>query len=496
METRFPNPPNEPDRPERPDRADRADQPRFAESPTPDGESLTDDERVAELLTHTIDVPVLAEAVAQQEPADAADTLEHLEEEAAELLVAMDDAAAAEALAEMEAPLAAGVLGDLLDEGNAAYAGRLVGLMAPDDAADLLQSVEARERAAVYREMPAPAAAGLQKLVGYAETSAGGLMTTDFIALDETLTVAEATDVLRGRELPEDIHELPVIDRRGVLVGTIGLRTLLVHAATRRVGELMDAAVKSIRHSLDQEDVAREFDRYDLHMLPVVDDADRLLGVVTVDDVIDIIRAEQTEDVQKTVGAGAGEAVYSSILEKFRGRFPWLVVSVLIMIPSAWVVLQFEELIGKLAVLAMLMPVVAALAGNAGHQALAVTLRGIVLEEVRADRVWPLIRREAIAGLLTGAAVGVLVGGAIAVLSILVADVSWRLGLIATISMTCSMAAGTLAGSGIPLLMRRCGADPAQSSAIFLIMITDAVAFLTFLGLSFASYRWLISGEA
>ncbi len=459
-------------------------------------ETSPEDERVAALIAHTIDVPVLAEAVAQQEAADAADTLEDLEEEeAVDVLEAMDEQIAAEALAEMEEPLAVGVVDDLVDEGNAQYAGRLLDLMAPDDAADLLQSVEEDRREQLYAAMPMDEAVKLRRLVAYEEDTAAGLMTTEFLALSDEMTVAEATETIRAGAIPEEIHHLPVVDHSGCLAGVIGLRALLINSADRDVSELMDRSVKAIRADLDQEEVAREFDRYDYFMLPVIDRSDALLGVVTVDDVIDIIREEQTEDVQKTVGAGAGEAVYSGVLEKFRGRFPWLAVSFVIMVPAAWVVLQFEWLIGELAILAVLMPVIAALAGNAGHQALAVTLRGIVLDEVRPDRVWPLVRRETIVGALNGLALGCAVGLVVALLSLGVQSASWKLGIVVAVSMTASMCAGTLSGSAVPLIMRRCGADPAQSSAIFLIMITDAAAFATFLGLAALFHGWLLAAQ-
>ena len=176
--------------------------------------------------------------------------------------------------------------------------------------------------------------------------------------------------------------------------------------------------------------------------MPVIDNEDRLLGVITVDDIIDIIRTEQTEDVQKTVGAGKEEAVYSGFGEKFRSRFPWLVVSLLIMAPSVLVVMRFEDLIGELAILAVLMPVVAALAGNAGHQALAVTLRGIVLNEIRPDRLWPLVRREAAIGLTTGLALGVVVAIVLGGLSLAVEDASWRLAMLVAVAMTLAMGIG------------------------------------------------------
>ncbi|MHC4910553.1 MAG: magnesium transporter [Planctomycetota bacterium] len=457
-----------------------------------------EDERVARLLAHTIDVPVLAEAVEQQEAPDAADTLEDLEEEeAADVLVEMDDRSAAEALAEMEDPLAAGVLDELLEEGNAAYAARLIQLMASDDAADVLQTIDDSQRDVVYRAMPHGEAAKLRRLVGYDEESAAGLMTIDYIAMRDDMTVAEAIEAIRASELPQALSYLPVIEANGTLAGVIGLRALLLHNNEDQISDIMSRSVRAIRADLDQEEVAREFDRYDYFMRPVLDQNDRLLGIVTVDDVIDLIREEQTEDVQKTVGAGAGEAVYSRIGEKFRGRFPWLAASLMLTCFAAIVVLFFEDLIREVPVLAFLMPVIAALVGNAGHQALAVTLRGLVLDEVRPERVLPLVWREAQVGLINGTALGLLVVLVMGLLSGVVASASWRIGLVAGVALAVSMCAGTLAGSSIPLVMRRLGFDPAQSSTIFLIMITDAVAFATFLGLAHLTRGWLgITGSA
>jgi magnesium transporter len=455
-------------------------------------ETSPEDERVAELIAHTIDVPVLAEAVEQQAAADAADTLEQIEEEeAADVLEAMHEDTAAEALAEMQGPLAAGVIEDLIDESKAPYAGRLIEVMAPDDAADLLQELPDAYREDIYHSLPADVASRLRRLAGYREDSAGGLMTTDFVALHADETITDAVEKIRARTIPEDMHHLPVIDVDDVLVGVLGLRALLLNPPTALVGDIVDGSPKAIRSDLDREDVAREFDRYDLFMLPVIDDRQRLLGIVTVDDVIDIIREEQTEDVQKTVGAGGEEAVYSRLTEKFRGRFPWLVTSLFMTCAAAIVVLLFEDLIREQPILAFLMPVIAALVGNAGHQALAVTLRGIVLDEVRRERVRPLVVREALVGLLNGLGLALLMVLLVGGLSAFVPSASWRLGIVAGVALAASMTMGTLAGAGIPLIMRRYGADPAQSSAIFLIMITDAVAFATFLGLAFLAERVL-----
>lgn len=447
------------------------------------------DELVARMIAEPIDPHAFADVVERQDAADAADTLEALQDEAADVLVEMEARAAADALAEMEQPLAVRVVEDLVDEDNVGYAAKLLGLMASDDAVDLLQAMDEPHRERLLGGMPSTQAAKLRRMIGYEQESAAGMMTTDFPALRDDMNVAQATDVVRRQIVPETFQYLPVVDAAGKLVGVIGLRDLLLNKPQQRIADAMDRAVDSVRADMDREAVAREFDRYDYVMMPVVDEAGHLLGIVTVDDVIDIIRREQTEDVQKTVGAGAGEAVYSGLGEKFRGRFPWLGASLVMTCLAAAVVLMFEDLIARRPFLAFLLPVIAALVGNAGHQALAVTLRGIVLDEVRPERVFPLVVREALIGLINGVVLGALMFVGVWVMSSFVAAASWELGMVSGLAAAIAMSVGTLAGSSIPLLMKRLGADPAQSSAIFLIMITDAVSFTTLLALTLLLVR-------
>ncbi len=449
------------------------------------------EERVAELMERAIDVPVLASAVEEQRPPDAADTLETLgEEQAADVLEQMDDKLAAEALAEMEGPLAAGVLLDVLEE-DVGYAARLLSLMAPDDAADLLQRMKDAEREKVLSAMDLAHAAALRRLVRYHAESAGGVMTTDYLALAPDMTVAQATESVRAREIPEGLQHLPVVAGNGRLVGILGLRDLLLGRHSQRVQDIMRRTVKAVRPDVDREQVAREFDRYDYTMMPVVDLDDRLVGLVTVDDIIDIIRAEQTEDVQKTVGASAVEAVYSPLSEKLRGRFPWLAVSLFLTAAASSTVLLSQDLVTRLSIIAYIMPLIAATVGNAGHQALAVTLRGIVLSQVRPGRVGPLIAREAAVGLLSGACLGGILCLFLGGLSYLTPRSSWQLGAVAWVALAGSMTIGKLAGACIPLIMHRTGRDPAHSSAIFLIMITDGISFATLLGLCWLLSEWI-----
>ncbi|HMN96616.1 MAG TPA: magnesium transporter [Phycisphaerales bacterium] len=462
------------------------------EDPTIDS---PEDRRVAELLAResdVLDVPGLAQAVEAQEPADAAATLEGLgDEEAAEVIEEMDERAAAEALAHMQVPLAVSVVEDLVDE-DAAYAAKLVGLMASDDAADLVQALPEEYAAKVLAAMAPDQALRLRRLMKYDERTAGGMMSTEYLAVYAGMTVAQATERIRSTDAPEDATHVFVTDAAHRLVGLLSLRALLLARAEERIESIMDREVDAIQPTLDREEVAEEFARYDYSVLPVVDPQRRLLGVVTVDDVIDIIRAEQTEDAQRMVGAGAEEAVYSPIPVKLRGRLPWLCVNLFTSSMAAVVVLRFEGLIAELAILAVLMPVIANQAGNAGQQSLAVTLRGIVLDQVRTGRVPQLLLRETAVGFINGTIAGIIVGTVVAIFELFTGAASWRLGLVAGLAMSGALTLGTFTGASLPLLMRRLGYDPATASTIFLTMVTDTASFLVFLGLASMLWRWLV----
>ncbi len=449
-----------------------------------------EDEHVADLMAHTIDVSALATAVTKQKAADAADTLEDLDDvEAAEVIELMDDQAAADALAEMEVPLAVTIIEDLSLNNRTQYASALLSLLAPDDAVSIIRGLDDEFVEPLFVSMTVSSARKLRNLCDYEEESAAGIMTTDFVSLSEDLTITQVVEVLRERELPEHVQNLPVINNQDELVGVVSLRALLIALPDAMIAETMELKVAAVQSGTDREQVAREFERYGYEMLPVVDGSNRLLGIVTVDDVIDIIEEEQTEDVQKTVGAGAGEAVYSGIGEKLKGRMPWLIVSAVMMLPATYIVLGFESMIKEVVLLAVFMPLVAALAGNSGHQALAVTLRGIVLDEVRPDRIFPLLRRELTVGFITGGTIG----SSVALLLWIFGDgeLATRIGIIFACAMVVSMSVGTFTGAAIPLVMKRFGADPAQASAIFLIMITDAVAFSTLLGFAWLTLQWM-----
>lgn len=445
------------------------------------------DELVEELLQYEIDPPVLADAVEQQEAPDAAETLEQIgEDAAADVLEEMDSESAADALAHMHPSLAVSVIEDLVDD-NPEYAGQLIEQMAPDDATDLLQLMNDTSRDRLLGTLGKVEAVNFRRLMQYPERSAGGMMTTDYLAVRDTMTVREAIEAIRRSESTgEDWLYVFVVDWQGHLQGRAAMRSLLLADGAQRVTEVSERKVDALKPETLREDVAREFEKYDYLVLPVVDDQDRMLGVITIDDVVDAIRQEGTEDAQKMVGAGRGEAVYSTVAEKFRGRFPWLLVNLGTCTISAGIILQFNAIIGSIAVLASLMPVIANQAGTAGQQSLAVTMRGIVLDEVRDGAALGILRREAFVGMLNG-----LMCGVVAALVVSGAELffhpetsRWMLGVVAGVAMTIALSVGTFVGAALPLLARRFGADPATAATIFLTTVTDAISFLVFLGLA------------
>lgn len=454
-------------------------------------DSSPEDQRVAELLEHSLDVSILASAVEAQQPADAADTLEALDEaEAADILEQMEVENAADALSHMVAPLAVSVLEDLAAE-DADYAAKLLAEMPADDAADLLQFASDEVMDAILSALPARDRGILEKLITFDAESAGGLMNPSVLEVRESLTVREAVAVIRDSDPDAETQNVYVIDESSRLAGILDYRRLVVSQASDLIGDICDRHVEAIPPELDREEVALEFEKYEYTELPVVDRHWNLLGVITVDDVLESIRAEGTEDAQKMVGAGGEEMVFSSIPDKLRSRIPWLVVNLVTSFVAAIVVLNFESLISEIAVLAVLMPVIANQSGNAGQQSLAVTLRGIVLDQVRTRVATALVVRESLVGAINGLLAGTLVAIVLGMVSLVNGSEVWRIGLVIAISMTFSLTIGTFTGTALPLVMRRFGVDPATASTIFLTMVTDSLSFFIFLGIASLLSNWI-----
>lgn len=452
-----------------------------------------DDTRV-ELIEAMVEAGAAPEDIAPKveelEPADAADTLMEMgSSESVEVLQQMETESAADALAHMDVQLAVTVLLDL-DPGEAAD---LVGQMEPDDAADLIQGLPKPLASEILGRLPPRRAATLGKLALFDPRSAGGLMTTDIAVVDESMTIAQAVEFVRTRAMVESQPDLYVVDADRHLVGTIGLRQLLFADDASKVRDHARPGADAVLPGTPREEVADLFQRYDYITLPVVDDHRRLLGMVTIDDVLDIVAAERAEDPLKLVGVSKGETATGGALAKFRGRSPWLMINLLTAQAASSVLLLFHEFIELIPIVAVIYPVIANESGNTGQQSLAVTLRGLVLGQIRREVVAKLLLYEIVSGVLSGVVVGAFFAMSIGALHItgLMPEMSWQLGVVAGLAMTGAMTTACLVGAAIPLVLDRLGFDPATASSIFLTMLTDSLSYGVFLGLAFVMRGWL-----
>ncbi|MBG0789344.1 MAG: magnesium transporter [Desulfovibrionaceae bacterium] len=425
-----------------------------------------------------------AAEIEAQHPADAAETIEGLDIiDQVKFIKQLPIKDAAESIAEMDEHDQKELIANL----NRGLAARIVDEMSPDDATDLLDSLDEDLQKALLSRVPAEERAELKTLLTFDPDTAGGVMNTEVVILDQDLNPDQA--VTQIREEVED-KEVPyyayLTDKKDRLVGVVSLRDIML----ARRGVTLKDLVKTqnlitVAYNVDKEEVAHLIAHYNLLALPVVDFGNRLLGVVTVDDVIDIIHEEASEDMQAMVGAGADETTDSPWLYSVRMRLPWLIINVIFSAMSAWVVHLFEGNIAEMAVLAVLMPVVANQAGNTGQQALAVMIRQLVMERFDRKRAWLAVVRELRIGLLNGVIIASLVFSAVLVVSgkpLLATVMGTALGV--------DMLLGAFAGAAIPLLLKELGRDPAQASSIILTTITDSMGFFFLLGLA----GWVLLG--
>jgi len=405
-------------------------------------------------------------AILESLPTDlSADVTEYLDPNtAADVLVELDPRRAADIVSSMETPEASMVLE----------------AMHPDDRVDILEHVPRSHHEALLREMRTEQADQTRELEKYAPDTAGGLMTPEVTALEEDLTVGQAiSEIRRLREELEQMYYVYVVDKRRHLVGVLAMRDLILARLDARLSQIMIPNVVSVPVTMDQEDVANLFRRHNYLAVPVVDEKHRLLGIITVDDVVDVMQEKATADVQKMFGAGAEERLASPWQYSFRKRFWWLVVNLATAFLAAAVVGLFQRTIEQLVALAVYMPIVAGMGGNASAQAMAVTVRGLALGRVDRALMRHVLLRELIVGLLTGALIG-LITSAVA----LAFHGDWKLGLVVGFSLIINHTLACTSGALIPFAMKGMGFDPAQSATIFATTVTDVAGFFSLLGLA------------
>ena len=412
----------------------------------------------------------------QLEPPDLADVLASLDVEARLTLVrALPPELSSKALIELPADQHPESIVAALDSFQAA---EIVEELEDDDAADLLGELPPAERDRILAGLPEHG--DLDRLLGYSQDTAGGLMTTQVVTVMQLDTVGLALEAVRRQaEDLEDVGEIFVIDTERRLVGRLAFKNLVVNPAGRLVREVMDLAPMSVPPDEDQEDVARLMARYDLPALPVLDASGRLLGQITYDDVIDVTQAEATEDLLRFGGVSPDEELGARWRAAVRSRLPWLYLNLLTAFLAGAVVLFFQGAITRLTTLAVWMPIIAGMGGNAGTQALAVSVRRLSLGQVSIDRARTIIIKETLVGLINGLAIGVVVSG----VSVLVGQ-PWRLGLVVFLAMTGNLLVAGLAGASIPVILERLDIDPAVASSIFVTTFTDVCGFGLLLGLA------------
>jgi magnesium transporter len=349
-----------------------------------------------------------------------------------------------------------------------------------DDAVAILEDLPKAEQAEILEQLPALERVALARSLDYPEYSAGRRMQTEFIAVEPHWTVGQAIDYMRETpDLPDRFWELYVVDAGRKLKGVVALDRLLRTKRPVPIAELIEEDLRTVGATDDQEEAARMFERYDLVSAPVVDDGDRLVGVLTFDDIVDVIEEEAEEDIKALGGVRGEEELSDSVWYTTKSRFPWLFANLLTALLSSWVISNFEGSIAKMVALAVLMPIVASMGGNAGTQTMTVTVRALATRELSSANTLRIIRREVLVGVLNGLAFAVIVG-AVAAFWFDVND----LGLVMGLAMVTVLAAGALGGILIPLLLTRLGVDPAVSSGPFVTTVTDVVGFLSFLGIA------------
>jgi magnesium transporter len=305
-------------------------------------------------------------------------------------------------------------------------------------------------------------------------------MTRGYVALHKDMTVAEAMNFLRSsKPLAEEAYYLYVLDATDHLEGTVSLRQLVVSNPETRLEEIMTREVVSVSPDADQEEAAQELQHYRLRAIPVVDADGILRGIITSDDIIDVIQEEATEDIYQIVGLPADESVYAPLQVSVRRRLPWLFINLLTAFVGVAVVAAFEGTIEKAAALAVFMPVVAGQGGNAGIQTITIVVRGIAVGEIELRDARSILEKEISIGIVKGLAIGVVVG--------LIAwawQGGWAWGVVVGAALIGNMIVAGAVGALIPLGLRSAKLDPAVASGIFLTMITDAVGFFLLLGLA------------
>ncbi|MFS4580305.1 magnesium transporter [Phaeobacter sp. C3_T13_0] len=451
-----------------------------------------------------------------QEPVDPAseDAYELDRKRVAQILYAVDCNDKAQ-LTDLMEPLHAADIADLLEQINAFDRGRLIRLydrefdgeilseldesireevisiLAPqvlaeavrdlesDDVVDLLEDLEEPQQEAILNTLEDADRVAVEQSLSYPENSAGRLMQREVVMAPDHWTVGQAIDFMRESDhLPDQFYHVVLVDPRLYPVGNVTLGRIMASKREVPLSQIVEETFQIIPVDQDEEDVAYAFNQYHLISAPVVDDQGRLVGVITMDDAMVVLDEEHEEDILRLAGVGEG-SLADRVLATTKQRFPWLAVNLATAILASLVIAQFEATIAEFVALAVLMPIVASMGGNAGTQSLTVAVRALATRDLTGSNVWRVIRREVLVGLVNGLAFAVIMA---------VVGILWfgspMLGAVIAVAMVINLVVAGLAGTGVPIILEKIGVDPALASGAFVTTVTDIVGFFAFLGMA------------
>jgi len=372
---------------------------------------------------------------------------------------------------------------DLLEETLAAIgaetAARAIIEMDSDDAIDIIEELDDEERDSILASMPAAERLIVEEGLSYPEDSAGRMMQREVVVAPAHWTVGQTIDFMRGQDdLPEEYYSIMIIDPARRVLGQVRLSRLLGKQRPVRLSEIMETVAQQIPATMDQEEVAILFRRYALVSAAVIDDQGRLVGMITVDDVVDVIDEEAEEDLMALAGV-SDVSIRSTLMETLQARLSWLMVNLLTAVAASIVIGLFEDTIQRIVALAVLMPIVASMGGNAGTQTVTVAVRALALRQLSRATIMGFVLRELSVGFINGLIFAITAG---LVSYFWFGDMS--LALVMAVAMLANLVIAGVSGTAIPLTLTRFGVDPAVASSVFITTVTDVVGFMTFLGLA------------
>ncbi|WP_027238187.1 magnesium transporter [Leisingera caerulea] len=425
------------------------------------------------------DQQALTELLEGLHAADIADLLEQIESaERTRLIRLYDREFDGEILSELDESIREEVIEIL----NPLVLADAVREMESDDVVDLLEDLEVPQQEAILDALEDADRVAVEQSLSFPENSAGRLMQREVVMAPEHWNVGQAIDFMRNSEdLPEQFYHVVLVDPRLHPVGNVTLGRIMAAKREVPLTDLLEETFQVIPADQDEEDVAYAFNQYHLISAPVVDDEGRLVGVITIDDAMIVLDEEHEEDILRLAGVGEESSLADRVIETTKRRFPWLAVNLVTAVLASLVIAQFEAAIAQIVALAVLMPIVASMGGNAGTQSLTVAVRAIATRDLTGSNVWRVIRREVLVGLVNGVIFAIVMG---------LVGLAWfgspMLGVVIAVAMVVNLVVAGLAGTVIPVLLEKTGIDPALASGAFVTTVTDVVGFFAFLGLAAA----------